>query len=596
LRTVLERAATPANAASGDLRRLGDSYASCMDSTHIEQLGAKPLDTRLRDIAALASPRDVMTYVFSRHAAGETLLFTFGAGQDAVDSRQVIFEVGQGGLGFPDREYYTRTDSAAVQLRTAYLSHIAAMLRLTNMDSASALRDAQQVMGIEQRLAQASLNRLQRRDPKALYHPMKLDEAQGTAPRIDWAAYLKTLGRGDLQSLNVSNPAFFAALSVALDSVSVDAWRAYLRVHTAKQAAPYLSSAFVREEFAFQSRLTGTTALLPRWRRCLAFSDRYLTDALAREYVRTAYPPAAKASMDQMITNILAVYADRLRTREWMDEPTRREALRKLDRLGRKVGYPTTWRSYAGLTVSRSDWFGNATRAVAFDNQADLRKIGRPVSATEWRMTPPTVNAYYDAQNNEIAFPAGRLQPPFFHPTFDLAANYGGIGATIGHEISHGFDDQGRQYDADGNLRDWWTPADAERFAGFASRFTEQYGAYRVLDSLPLNGRQTLGENIADNAGVAIAYEALQRALRGQPRAKIDGFTPEQRFFLGWAQARRQIWRDAALRLSVQTGVHAPGVYRVNGPLVNMPEFAEAFGCKAGDRMVRDSALRTRMW
>jgi putative endopeptidase len=421
---------------------------------------------------------------------------------------------------------------------------------------------------------------------------MSVADAERSAPGMGWASYIKALGLTTVDSFNVAQPEFFKRLNTEIASRSVDAWKAYLRFRTIDAAAPHLSSQFVNTKFAFTAKLTGARELEPRWRRCLAQSDRLLTDALGAEYVKVAFTPEAKTAMNEMIDNLMKVYARRLRALPWMGEATRAEALKKLGAFKRKIGYPDKWRSYDGLVIERTGWFENIARATALANRWDLATVGKPVDPNQWLMTPPTVNAYYSAANNEIVFPAGRLQPPFFHPAFDLGANYGGIGATIGHEASHGFDDQGRKYDAVGNLRDWWSADDAARFGDLTAQMDRQYSAYTVLDGLHLNGKQTMGENIADNAGVSIAFEALQLALAGKPRPLIDGFTPEQRFFLGWAQARRQTWRDQAMRLTIQTGVHSPGEFRVNGPLSNLAEFAAAFGCKAGDPMVRGAPVR----
>jgi putative endopeptidase len=593
VRGILESAAREASTTSdGERRRLGRFYASCMDSAAVEASGAQPIRDDLARIDGISSPAQLREALVRLHRAGSGVLFGSGSTQDARDSRRVIFAVRQGGLGLPDRDYYFRTDTSTVALKAAYRDHIGAMLGLLGIAATEASTQADQVLALETALAKKSMNRLQQRDPNAQYNMMSVAAADQLTPGFSWASYHRALGITAVDSFNVAHPEFFRALASEMETRPLAHWKAYLRYHVANGTAPWLSRAFVNQNFAFSARITGARELQPRWRRCLGVTDGLLTDALGREYVRVAYTPEAKAAMGEMIDNLMVVYRRRLQALPWMGEETRQQALRKLGTFGRKIGYPDTWRSYAELDVQPSGWFGNLRRAVVFRNQNDLRKVGKPVDRGEWRMTPPTVNAYYSAQNNEIGFPAGRLQPPFFHPSYDLGANYGGIGATIGHEVSHGFDDQGRKFDADGNLRDWWTADDATRFGELAGQIERQYTAYTVLDGLPLNGKQTLGENIADNAGVSIAYEALQLALQGKPRTTVDGFTPEQRFFLGWAQARRTNFRDAALRLQVQTGVHSPGEFRVNGPLSNMPEFAAAFGCKKGEAMVRDQPAK----
>ena len=597
VRGILETAAREADTTTdADRRRLGRFYGTCMDSAAVEGEGLRPLRAGLDRIDRVRTRAQLRDEIARLHGEGAPILFGFGSQQDALDSRRVIFAVTQGGLGLPDRDYYFKTDSATQAIRSAYEEHVAGMLRLLGAPAARAQAQAAQVVALEAVLATPSLNRLQLRDPKTQYHMMPVAEADRLTPSFSWHGYLRGLGAVAVDSFNVSHPEFFRTLARELETRPVEEWKSYLRFHLANDAAPWLSSAFVNQRFAFTSKLTGARELQPRWRRCLAATDRLLGDALGKEYVKVAYTPEAKAAMDAIIDNLMVVYRRRLQAMPWMGEETRREALRKLDTFGRKIGYPQSWRDYGSLDVRPTGWFENARRAVAFENRRDLDKVGKPVDRGEWVMTPPTVNAYYNPANNEIAFPAGRLQPPFFHPSFDLAANYGGIGATIGHEISHGFDDQGRKYDAEGNLRDWWTADDATRFAALAERLERQYSGYTVLGDLHLNGKQTLGENIADNGGVSIAYEALQLALGDHPRTLIDGYTPEQRFFLAWAQARRTTWRDPALRLQVQTGVHSPGEFRVNGPLANMPEFAAAWGCKAGDAMVRADGERNTIW
>jgi putative endopeptidase len=597
VRGILESAARDANTTGdADRRKVGRFYATCMDSAAVEARGLEPLREHLRRIDAIGSRAQLREEVFRLHRLGFGVGFFSGASQDAADSRRVIFGVSQGGLGLPDRDYYFSSDSSTLAIRGAYRDHIISLLRLLNVSAVEAASQADQIIALETALADSSLSRLQRRDPRAQYHMMSVADANRNAAGVPWREYLRALGLPSVDSFNVAHPAFFRALGRELESRPLDVWKAYLRFHVANMSSNALGSAFVNQAFAFNARLTGARELQPRWRRCLATADRFLGDALGREYVKVAYTPAARTAMTEMIDNLMTVYRRRLQTLPWMGDATRQQAMKKLDTFGRKIGYPDAWRDYSGLAVEPTGWFENIRRAVAFETARDLAKVGKPVDRGEWLMTPPTVNAYYSPPNNEIAFPAGRLQPPFFHPSFDIAANYGGIGATIGHEVSHGFDDQGRKYDADGNLRDWWTADDAARFGELAARIERQYSDYTVLDSLRLNGRQTLGENIADNAGVSIAFEALQLALKDKPRTLIDGFTPEQRFFLGWAQARRQSWREQALRLQVRTGVHSPGEFRVNGPLSNMPEFAAAFGCKLGDRMVRDPAVRTTIW
>ncbi|HEX2187677.1 MAG TPA: M13 family metallopeptidase [Longimicrobiaceae bacterium] len=597
VRGVLEAAAREAETtADPDRRKLGRFYATCMDSASAEAAGARPIRADLDRIAAIRTRDQLRRELVRMHDQGMGVLFGAGSTRDDKNSSRNIFEVNQGGLGLPDRDYYFKEDSASQKMRANYREHVAAVFRLLGDPAARASADADRVMALETMLAGPSLNRLQRRDPNTQYHLMSVADADALTPGFSWRAYLDARGMQRVDSLDVSHPEFFKVMAKALQERPLEEWKAYLRFRLANGASSWLSSPFVKQSFAYSSSLTGAREMQPRWRRCLGMADAYLGDVLGKEYAAVAFTPEAKTVMDRMIDNLFAVYRERLETLPWMGEETRKQALVKLGTFDRKIGYPERWRDYSDFQVERGHFLDNVRRGNAFRERRDVEKVGQPVDRTEWFMTVPTVNAYYSPSSNEIVFPAGRLQPPFFHASYDIGANYGGIGGTIGHEISHGFDDQGRKYDAQGNLRDWWTEDDARRFGELAARVEAQYGAYTVLDSLRLNAKQTMGENIADVAGVAIAFHAMQRELEGKPRVLVDGFTPEQRFFLAYAQARKQLWRDPALRLQVQTGVHSPGEFRVNGPLSNMPEFAEAWGCKAGDAMVRPEEVRAKIW
>jgi putative endopeptidase len=452
------------------------------------------------------------------------------------------------------------------------------------------------VLALETALAKAQVSRIAQRDPNSRYHFMSLAQANAMTPGFDWSEYLSSVGLPQVTSLNVGTPVFFTALALELGQRPLDDWKVYLRWMVVSRNAPVLSAPFVNAAFAFNSVLTGAIAQQPRWKRCLAASDRALGDALGREYVKVVFTPEAKDKMLGMVKNLRAVLRDRISRADWMSETTRAQALQKMDSFNQKIGYPDTWRDYADLAVEPGAFVNNALRVRTYETRRDFAEIGKPLDRSRWGMTPPTVNAYYSPPLNEIVFPAGRLQPPFFSVTYDDAANYGGVGGTIGHEMSHGFDDSGRMYDAQGNLRDWWTPQDASRYTARAKVVEDQYGAYVAIDTLHLNGKLTLGENLADVVGVSVAFEAMERALTGKPRTLIDGFTPEQRFFLAYAQARLAVMRPEAARVQVATDPHSPGPFRVNGPLSNMPEFAQAFGCRAGDPMVRPESLRARIW
>jgi putative endopeptidase len=597
LKQVLETAAANAETTSDpNTRSLGRLYGTCMDSAAAERGGISPIAADLRRLDAIRTRADLQTTLGRLHREGMGGLFGFGSEQDAVDASKVIAGMGQGGLGLPDRDYYTRTDSVTVRQRANYVAHVQRLFELAGEPAAQATADAQRVMSLETALALASMGRVQLRDPQASYHVMTVAELDRTAPGFSWATFLRDVGLPQVTSMNVGQPEFAKAMAHEIATRPMEDWRAYLRLRAINGAASWLSTPFVQENFRYSSSLTGAREMQPRWKRCLRVADNVLGDALGREYVKVSFTPEAKAGMEDMLRNMRAVYAERIAAAPWMSDSTKPAALQKLGTFAQKIGYPSVWQDYSSMNIGNASFVSNLRASGLYDTRRDFAKIGKPVDRTEWGMTPPTVNAYYNPQVNEIVFPAGRLQPPFFHPSYDVAANYGGIGGTIGHEMSHGFDDQGRQYDAQGNLRDWWTAGDAQRFGERAQKVVDQYNAYTVLDSLHVNGKLTLGENIADIAGLRIAYYAMEKALEGKPRVLIDGFTQEQRFFLAYAQARRATFRDQQLRLMVQTDPHSPNEFRVNGPMANMPEFAAAFGCKQGDPMVRPENLRVQIW
>ena len=598
LHGILDAAVHDTTAAPGTNRRkLGVFYASCMDSAGAEAAGIRPLQAELDRIAQIGSVRDLAAEVARVHRVGGAVLFTFSVDQDRKHSSEMIAQAGQGGLGLPDRDYYTKSDTAAERLKHAYTSHVARSVELLGSEPAAARQAADQVMAIETALATASMTRVERRDPNATYHKLTLAELETLMPGFAWGDYLRGMGAPPIADLNVLQPAFFKAANTLLTAQPLDAWRSYLRWHLIDRAAPWLSSAFANEDFQFQQLLTGVKEQQPRWRRCVQASDRFLGEALGQAYVVQTFSPEAKRRALEMVHNLEAVMQDRLHRLAWMSDATREQALGKLATYGNKIGYPDRWRDYGALKVEPGAFIANVRRATEFDTDRRLAKIGQPVDRGEWGMTPPTVNAYYRGVMNEIVFPAGILQPPFFDPKADDAMNYGGMGAVIGHELTHGFDDEGRKYDAQGNLRDWWTKEDADRFTTQANLVVDQFSSYVAVDSLHVNGRLTLGENLADLNGLRIGYAAFERALAARPRPPLlDGFTPEQRFFLGWAQIWRGRARDEYARLLVAVDPHSPPRWRVNGPLSNMTEFARAFGCQAGDAMVRADSLRPRIW
>jgi putative endopeptidase len=597
LKKIVDRlaAAAPAKPTTSD-QKLGAFYASCMDSTQIEQAGTTPLNGELGRIGEIRTLSDVVTEIARLHQNGRGTLFGFGGSPDYKNSSHNIAGASQGGLGLPDRDYYTRTDSAGTAVRNAYATYVTQMFQLLGDAIPDSATD--HVMLLETALAKTSLTRVQRRDPNANYHKMALAQADSLTPHFEWAAFLKTAGAPAADSINIGQPQFFKGMDSLLANVPVAVWRDYLRWHLVRQAAPWLSSPFVLANFHYLQAVSGVKEQQPRWKRCVGIANGLLGDALGQAYVRQAFTPEARARALAMVNNLIAALDDRLHTLEWMSDTTRQQALTKLHAFSKKIGYPDTWRDYSALVIDRGALLANVERAQAFATARNFTRIGKPVDKDEFRMTPPTVNAQYSPTWNDITFPAGILQPPFFDPQADDAVNYGGMGAVIGHEMTHGFDDQGRQFDAQGNLRDWWTPEDATRFKARAQRVVDQFDSYTVVDSAThVNGRLTLGEDIADLGGLKVAYAAFQKALAGKPRPPlIDGYTPEQRFFLAWAQIWRSKATDQSLRNQVVTDPHAPAVWRVMGPLSNLPEFARAFGCKAGDVMVRADSLRAEIW
>lgn len=578
--------------------KLGAFYGSCVDSSASERAGIKPLEPELSRIAKIRSSADLVREVAELHREGSGILFVLAGLPDFQNSALTLAVASQGGLGLPDRDYYVRNDSSTTALRGAYEHYLSATFELLGERQATADSSAQHVMALETALARASLTRVERRDPHANYHKMALGEADSLTPHLEWAAFLRGSGVPETDAVNVGQPRFFHAVDSLLVAVPIAVWRDYLRWHLVRQAAPWLSSPFAALSFQFDKALTGVKEQQPRWKRCLLVANFLMGDALGQVYVKEAFPPDARRRADEMVDNLIAALDDRLHTLEWMGDSTRAQALGKLRAFRKKIGYPDKWRDYTRFVVEHGPFIANLERAQAFATAHSLERVGRPVDIDEWRMTAPTVNATYSPSMNDITFPAGILQPPFFDPDADDAVNYGGMGAVIGHEMTHGFDDNGRQFDARGNLRDWWTPEDAQRFKDRATLVVRQFDSYTVVDSAThVNGRLTLGEDIADLGGLKIAYAAFERSLAGKPRPPlIDGLTAEQRFFLAWAQIWRSHSTDQHLRNQVTIDPHAPELWRVIGPLANLPEFAAAFHCGPGDRMVRPDSLRPTIW
>ncbi len=591
LHDILEAAAKPSPGRDAVDARIGDYYAACMDDRAVESKGTKALAPTLDGIRGLKSKQDLASALGRLHRNGVAALFGFGSDQDFKDATTVIAVLDQGGLGLPDRDYYFRDDPKSQETRAKYVEHVTKMLTLAGDSPAAAASAAKAVMELETALAKVSLDRVARRDPERIYHKMTRDELAKLAPSFAWDAYLTAVSAPPFTSVNVASPEFVKGVEALIASTSLENWKTYLTWHAVHSAAPLLPAAFVDEDFAFYGRtLTGQRELRTRWKRCVALTDAALGDALGKRYVEKTFGADGKARMQKMVAALLAALQSDIEKLPWMTDATRKEALVKLHAIAQKIGYPDVWRDYSSLQISRDDALGNAQRADAFELARQLAKIGKPVDRGEWLMSPPTVNAYYNPQMNDINFPAGILQPPFFDRDKDDAVNFGGIGVVIGHELTHGFDDQGRQFDPAGNLRDWWTEADAKEFEKRAACVVDEYGGFTAVDDVKLNGKLTLGENVADNGGARIAYMALMSDLAGKPEPKIDGFTPQQRFFLGNAQTWCGNTRDEVARLQAQTDPHSPPRFRIDGVDSNMPEFREAFGCKAGQPMVRENA------
>src|SRR5438552_3196521 len=568
-----------------------------MDEARVEADGLKPIQAELDRISKIKDQHTLQADVAHLHGISVPVLFRFGSGQDFKDATQVIGQLNQGGLSLPDRDYYVNPDEKSKVIRAKYIAHVTKMFQLLGDDAAAAANEANAVMSIETKLAESSMKREDLRVPEARYHKMKVADLKALAPDFGWDAYFKAIGV-NLADLNVGMPDFAKAESKLLTATSIDDWKTYLRWHLVNARAAALSKAFVDEDFDFKGKtLTGAQELQPRWRRCVQSSDQALGEAIGPMYVRKQFPPEAKARAVTMVQNLISALHDDLQTLSWMSETTRQRAAAKLEAFVRKIGYPDKWRDYSSVKIDRQSYAGNVERVTTFEVRRNWAKIARPVDRAEWNMTPPTVNAYYNPSMNEIVFPAGILQWPFFDPQADDAINYGAIGVVIGHEMTHGFDDSGAKFDPQGNLKNWWTDEDLQKFKARAQCIIDQFDSYEVQPGLHEKGRLVTGESIADLGGLAIAYAAFQKSMQGKPRPPdIDGFTPEQRFFLGYAQIWAQNVRPEYERQLVITDPHPLGRFRVNGPLSNMTLFAQAFQCKDGDPMVRPPDKRCQIW
>jgi endothelin-converting enzyme/putative endopeptidase len=591
LRDILDEAAKPGSAP--ELRKVGDYYASCMAETAIDAKGTAPLAPDLTRVAGIKDKIEIPAVVGHMHTVGMTGFFGFGAAPDFKDSTQYMLIFGQGGLGLPDRDYYLKDDANSTKLRTEYEQHVSRMLQLGGDTPAAAAAGAKKVMEIETALAKSSLDRVSRRNPTNIYHKMSRDEVKKLMPNFNMSQYLERAEAPPGDSANVTEPEFLKAVDQVIVSTPLPDLKTYMRWHVIHSNAPMLPKRFGDENFAFYGKtLTGAQEQRPRWKRCVEAADGDLGEALGKIYVERTFGADGKARTLQMVEAIEAALGTDIKEISWMSDETKKAAEAKLRAVANKIGYPDRWRDYSTLRIVRGDAYGNSQRANAFAYRRQLAKIGKPVDKTEWLMTPPTVNAYYNPLENNINFPAGILQPPFFIKAADEAVNLGAAGAVVGHELTHGFDDQGRRFDATGNMREWWTPADGKSFEERAACIDQQYGGYTAVADVKLNGKLTLGENVADNGGLRLAWMALMEMLKTKPLGTADGFTPEQRFFVGWGQMWCENKSEEIARLHAQTNPHSPGKYRTNGVVSNMPEFAKAFSCPATAKMVKEPVCR----
>jgi putative endopeptidase len=589
---ILEKAADPKQQRDAVTQKIGDMYASCMDESAVNAKGSAPIKPELNRIAKIKNKAQLMQTIAWLHSIGVPALFGFGAQADLHNASTQIANVGQGGLGLPDRDYYLAKDPKSVETREKYLAHVANMFVLLGDSKEAAQKEAQAVMDIETKLAEAAYERVKMRDPKSRDHKMKVSELATLAPNFQFEKFFAATGAPSFTEVNVVPPDFFQKVNPVIESVSLNDWKTYLRWHTVRAAAPQLSEAFVKENFSFGSYLSGAKELPARWKRCVQTTDGLLGEAVGQSYVAKNFPASSKARMLEMVNALEDALGDDIQQLDWMTPETKKQADVKLKAISNKIGYPDKWRDYSSVTIKRGDLLGDVQRARAFEIKRNLNKIGQPLDKKEWGMTPPTVNAYYNPAQNNINFPAGILQPPFFDMTEDDAVNFGGIGVVIGHELTHGFDDQGSKFAADGNFTNWWTDADRKEFDKRTGCVADEYSNFVAVGDLKLNGRLTLGENTADNGGIHIALMALRKQMAKDAKTAQEkaGFSPEQRFFIGFAQIWCENRTEESARLLAKTDPHSPGQYRVVGTVQNNADFAKAFNCKAGQKMVSENA------
>ncbi len=593
---IEEAAKAAATAKDPNQRKIGDLYAGFMDEATLEQLGIKPLQDEFARIDALKHKSEIAALIAHYNEIGVSAPYDIGVGQDARDSTRYVVGVEQSGLSLPDRDYYLQHDAKLVKIRGQYLQHVSKMLHLAG--NASAAADAKAILALETKLAKVEWTKVENRDPVKTYNKVEIAQLTGLTPRFNWNAYLKAAELDcRIDYVIVGQPSYLSGFGKILEQTPLPVWKAYFRWHVLNAYARFLSKPFVDESFAFYgTALSGVPENRPRWKRAVKLVDGSLGEAVGKLYVDKYFPPESKARMQALVDNLLNAYRQNIETLDWMGPEAKKAAQAKLAKLVTKIGYPNKWRDYSNLQIVRDDLIGNVIRATEFEYRYDLNKLGKPIDREEWEMTPQTINAYYDAQMNEIVFPAAILQPPFFDPKADDAVNYGSIGAIIGHEISHGFDDEGSQFDADGNLLDWLSKEDHEKFASKTAALVAQYGAYEPVPGYPINGKLTLGENIADNAGLEIAYKAYQISLNGKEAPIIDGLTGDQRFYMGFAQSWREKMRENAAIMQTKSDPHSLPEFRVEGSVVNQLGFYRAFDVKAGDKMYLPPERRVVIW
>jgi len=598
LRGILEQSGPSTPQRDAVTQKIGDFYASCMDESAADKRGVAAIQPQLDAIAGLKSVKDMASLIAGVSLPfGRTLLFAAGSTQDPDNSEQEIADLDQGGLGLPDRDYYTKDDAKSKEIRERYVQHVQKTFEMLGDNAKAAKQNAETVLRMETAMAKASWTRVERRDPYKLKNKMKVAELNTLAPNFDWATYYRDLQYPKFEIVNVDAPPFYKQMNTEIASEPLDNWKNYFRFHVADQYAPFLSSSFVEENFEFYRKyLRGAKEMQPRWKRCVQYADYNLGEALGQVYVRRVFSPELKASTLDMVNRIEKAMGERIGELDWMTPETKQQALAKLAAIRNKIGYPDKWRDYSSVKIVPEDFAGNIQRTGEFELHRDINKIGKPVDHGEWDISPATVDAYYSAQMNDINFPAGVLQPPLYDPKMDDAPNYGDTGGTVGHELTHGFDDEGSQFDAQGNLKNWWTKEDREKFDARTKCVADQYSQYVMVDDVHINGELTLGENVADLGGEILAFMAWKDATKDKTLHPIDDLTPEQRFFVGFAQWDCANMRDEDLRVRAMTDPHSPAEYRINGVVVNMPEFAHAFSCKAGQPMVKPPEKVCKVW